>query len=854
MGIKLTINGRQIEAKPGQKVIEAAKEHGIKIPHLCYHGQIGSIGSCRLCLVEVKPGPPKPVPACTTTVAEGMEVWTHTDRVIALRRELVQLLLLNHPLDCPICDAAGACKLQNIVRELGIDEQKYQSTPTRCEADYDSPLIERHPERCIHCGRCVTICERIIGAEGVYFAGRGYDTVVASGGRALDCEFCGSCVAVCPVGALLDKTFKYRARSWELAKHETTCPYCAAGCRIELNVSDNRVRRVTSNHKKSFNRGLLCGRGRFGHGFIGSNERLKAPLVREGGILKPASWEEAIAAAAEGLAGVRQQTGAVSMYALGSPRATTEANYLLQKLVRVNLSTHHVDTQARYGYLPAMSALAQAFGPPRIEGGRLAGLAARLGTFAELSSADCVFVIGADVRSELPSASLAAIAAERKGAPICVANMRPTKLDRFAEISLRYRPGTELPLLAALLKAMLPGANDVPGLPELAAQLEGKSFAELLGHTGCSRADVETLAAVLTGATRPAVVFGADLYNTGQAGAQVRTLTNVRALANLLLLLKPEARLIPLAPKANSYGSLLAGCCPEYLPGFTPLSAAAPFEKRWGGKLGNRAQTFPEMVASGKLRGLYCVGANPLRGWPGTEAISLALEGLDFLVVQDIFMTGTAALADVVLPAASFAAQAGASYVNAEGRVGLLAEAVDEPGLLADWQIVARLSAALGTPMSYASAADVRAELAELVPLLGVPFAEAQELPRDHSGRLTPIDIPEAPEPGLTLLVAGSLFHSGSLTTRSAGTCAVESSGRVWLSAADAAALGLEGQGEVAFRANGHRLVAQAAVNPDLPQGLALAPDHFHDLPIHRLTTEGYLVRVTASRPHGEER
>lgn len=849
MGIKLTINGVQIEAKPGQKILEAAKDHGIRIPHLCYHGQIGSIGSCRICLVEVKPGPPKPVPACTTTVAEGMEVQTHTERVVALRRELVQLMLLNHPLDCPICDAAGECKLQQVVHELGITEQKWQATPTRSEIDYDSPLIERHPERCIHCGRCVTICERIIGAEGIYFAGRGYDTEVAAGGRPLDCEFCGSCVAVCPVGALIDKTFKYRARSWQLEKRETTCPYCAGGCRLELNVADNQVRRVTSNHKKTFNRGLLCGRGRFGHGFVGSGERLKTPLVRKRGELVPASWEEAIGAAASGLQAVREKTGAVSIYALGSPRVSTEAGYLLQKLVRVGLNTHHIDTQARYGYLPAIGALAEAFGPPDVREGKLCGLAARLGRFADIGAADCVLVFGADARPELPSASLAVIAAARAGAQVCVAGLRATKLDRFATQVLRYGPGEELGLLAALLKALLPGApTDAPGLAELGARLEGKQFFELVHKKGSpssdiTQADVEVLAAVLAGASSPVVVFGADLFATGQAQAKAR------ALASLVVLLGPEARIVPLAPKANSLGALMAGCAPEMLPGLLPLSAAQAAERRWGTKLGASRLTFPEAVSGGKLRALYCLGANPLLGWPNTPAIEAALERLEFLVVQDLFLTGTAAKADVVLPAASFAAGSG-TFINAEGRPGRLAAAVEEPQLLADWEIVAALSRALGLKADYASAAEVWAEFAELVPLYGLPFEEAQALPRELGGSLGKLELPEAGAAGaggFTLLVAGSLFHSGTLSTHAPGACAVERAGRVLMSRQDYDRLGLSG--EVLLSAGGERLVAQVSASSQLPPGLIFAPDHFAGLPIHRLTTEGCLARVEAANP-----
>ncbi len=849
MGIKLTINGKQIEAKPGQKIIEAAKEHGFKIPHLCYHGQIGSIGSCRICLVEVKPGPPKPVPACTTTVAEGMEVVTHSERVVALRKELVQLMLMNHPLDCPVCDAAGECKLQKIVHELGIEAQKYHTTPAHTAIDYDSALIERHPERCIQCGRCVTICERIIGAEGIYFAGRGYDTTVSAGGRTLECEFCGSCVGVCPVGALIDKTFKYRARSWELAKCETTCPYCAGGCRLELNVSGNAVRRVTSNHKKTFNRGLLCGRGRFGHGYVGSADRLQAPLVREGGTLRETTWAEALGLAAAGLDKARREHGAQAVYALGSPRVSSEANYLLQRLVRVGLGTNNIDTQARLGYLPTLLALSEIFGPPRVKDGKLSGFTARCGTLAELAASDAVFIIGSDVRPELPSASLATIAAARTGAQVCVANLRGTKLDRFATLSLRYAPGAEVGLLNALAKALLPGTtSQAEGLAALRAQLEGRQFEGLLAGTSASRTDLEVLAATLTGAARPALVFGADLTTTGGAGAKVR------ALANVALLLKDTVRLYPLAPKANSRGALEAGCCPEWLPGYTPLSEAAAFEKRWGVKLSGRPQVgFPQAAAEGGVRALYCVGANPLVGWPNTPACEAALDKLDFLVVQDIFLTETARRADVVLPAASYAAQAGASVTNSEGRRGLLAAAIEEPGLLADWQIVARLSEALEVAAPYKSPAEVRAEMAALSPYLAASFEELQAMPREFGGRLEAV----GPEPPAgegkgeghecVLLVAGSLFHSGTLSTHAAGPLSVQPEGAVLIGPEDAKALGVSD--EVLLEADGERLAAAARVSLDLPRGLVVAPDHFAHLPVHRLTQDSCLARVKVSKP-----
>jgi len=829
LGIKLKINGREIEAKPGQKVLEAAKDHGIKIPHLCYHGQIGSIDSCRVCLVEVKPGPPKPLPACTVTVAEGMEIQTDTPRVLELRREMVQLLLMNHPLDCPVCDRAGECKLQNIVHDLGITEQKYRATPQQVHVDADSPLIERHPERCIHCGRCVTICDRIIGASGIHFANRGFDSEVMAGGQPLSCEFCGSCVAVCPVGALIDKTFKYRARAWDIEKRETACTYCGGGCRIELNVSEGpdgrRVRRVTSNHKKSFNRGFICGRGRFAHSFIGSGDRLKTPLIRQSDSLLEAGWTEALDAAASGLGRVAEEHGPESVWVLASPRLTNEANYLLQKLARKGLGTNNIDSQARTGWVQAMSGLGAVLGFPGVsKEKKLTGLAAWTGTIAELANSDAILVVGSDVRAEMPPYGLSVIAAVRqKGAYLATVNPRGTKMDRFARTRLRYTPGEETALLMALCKALAGmGVKGREGQPE---GIEG--FTESLAGVPTIEG-AEAIARKLAGAERPAVIIGGDLIRTGDVSAKMA------AVGDLLLILGPKARLYPVAEKANSRGLLDMGCCPEWLPGYAPAQGGS--------------KDFLTALKAGEVKGLYACGANPLRGWPGEGEIAKQLANVEFLVAQDIFMTETGEMAHVVLPAASFAETSG-TFTNTEGRQGLVSPALEPDGVLEDWKITAELGKRLDCPMGYKSADDVTAEIASLVPWYGMPFDELQSLPREFSGKLTPVEVTEPSSNDMTLLVAGSMFHSGTLTTRSEGPLAVEPEGRLFVSQVDAIKFGVvEGSRIKVEDGTGESIEAPVSVTGNLPEGLVLASDHFEGLRVHRLTSDTFVARVKLAK------
>ena len=294
--VNLTIDGRALQVEEGITILKAAQANGIRIPFLCYHPAIKAIGSCRICVVEVKPGPPRPSPACTTKVAEGMEVITNSERIQNIRRELVKFMLINHPLECPWCDKGGECELQNLTHELGIAEVDYEAVRKPSNNDFESALIERYNTRCVTCGRCVHVCKEKVGASAINFENRAYFTDLGSGQQPLSCEFCGTCIEVCPVGALINKLFKYSARCWEMTETHTICQFCGGGCDYNVHVKDGQVKRVRRDEENP----LLCVRGRFGFGVIDSPARIKTPLIKKGGKFIEASWEEALDFAAAG--------------------------------------------------------------------------------------------------------------------------------------------------------------------------------------------------------------------------------------------------------------------------------------------------------------------------------------------------------------------------------------------------------------------------------------------------------------------------------------------------------------------------------------------------------------------------
>ncbi|MFZ5453701.1 MAG: molybdopterin-dependent oxidoreductase [Thermodesulfobacteriota bacterium] len=864
--VNLTIDGRAIQAPKGQTILEVADANGIFIPRLCYHPALKPIGACRICVVEVKPGPPRPLPACATPVNEGMEVVTNSERLQQIRSELMKLVLINHALECPICDKGGECELQDLTHALAIDQVDLEAVKLAPNPDYESLFVERHPDRCVTCGRCVHVCRDHVGAMAINFMHRGYFTELGSGQLPLDCEFCGSCIDICPVGALINKLWKYKARAWEVEKTETVCPFCGGGCTYELHTKNDRILRVRN--EKSI---LLCSRGRFGFPVVEAPDRLTTPLIKENGEFREASWDEALDLVAAKFKEIAENAGPNAIYGVGSARATNEANYLFQKFFRQGLGSNQVDNAGRYTYIRALRGLASVFGVPQVSGveassapplpyhsplklgadAQGSGFPFVLGHFADLPKADLVLVLGADVTPEMPPLGWKLLRAlDNENFRLVLANPRRTKFDRYAHVSLRYKPGTERILLAGLLKAFLADnpewtpAISANGLEEFKESLKKIGPKEVSQKTGVDDALIKETAALLAQAQAPAILCGTELL------AQDKGEQNVQALADLFLLIgkpgTPGSAIFPVAEKNNSRGVCEAGVMAERLPGYAHLDEAAA------------GTPLPEMLDKLEAgdpaapQALYLLGGDLLRALPHRSRTEKLLKKMDFIVVQDAFLSDTAKMAQVVLPVAVHAEQEG-TFISSDGTLGVLAQAVPANGVRPDWQIINQLGDKMGYKLGGAHPQQIFRELAAAVPLWAglSPQAGYPLMPGTVSGTFVPFDA-DLSLPGrrpYTLIVGKALNHSGTFTTYAPeGTLKLMAEATLQLNPEDAQTLGLAAGETAKVISSQGEISAPVALAPEMPPGVVFLAEHFAQPPVHLLTINSNLVRVTIQK------
>jgi predicted molibdopterin-dependent oxidoreductase YjgC len=874
--VNLTIDGRAVQAKKGSTILDVARANGIFIPTLCYHQALHPIGSCRICVVEVKPGPPRPLPACATYVNEGMEVTTSTPKLEAIRDELMKLVLINHAVECPICDKGGECELQNLTHALGIKKVDLDAVKLSPRFDYESNFVERHQDRCVTCGRCVRICKERVGAWSWNFVHRGYFTQLSSGELPLNCEFCGSCIDICPVGALINKQWKYRARAWEVEKTDIACPFCGGGCNYSLHTKDGKILRARN--EKTV---LLCGRGRFGWPVVEAPDRLKTPLIKENGKFREASWDEAL----DLVAAKFKEVGPKAIYGVGSPRATNEANYLFQKFFRAGLGTNQMDNPARFNYLRALKGIADVFGHTTVTGvetapgrpaayqspfslsaeAQISGALAVLGKLDDLPKADMVLILGADVTPELPPLGWKLHEAkEKEGFKLVVANNRKTKFDRYATLSLRYKPGTERILVAGLIKAFLSANPDwtpavtASGLDELKEAVKKFTAKEVAAKTGVDEAQIGEAVALLAQAKAPAIIFGTELE------AQDKGYQNALALANLFLLVgkpgTPGSALYPVAEKNNTRGVCEMGVLPRRLPGYLPLNAdnaGSFFEKNPVAEPGPDLEELFDLLEKGEEgapQALYLLGGDLLRSLPHRSRVEKLLKKVPFIVVQDAFLTDTAQLAQVVLPVAVHAEQEG-TFISSTGQLGRLNKAVSNNGVRPDWQIISQLGVKLGFALKYGNPQDIFRELAQKMPLwAGLKPALSAPCPDFKlvlNGAFAPFET-DVSLPGrrpFALLVGKSLQHSGSYTTHHpCGTLSVTPGAKLKINPEDAAGLSLaEGDTAKVISSQGEVSVP-VTLALDLPAGVVFLPEHFAAPAAQTLTLNSNLVRVTIQK------
>lgn len=767
----ITIDGRVVEFAPGSTVMDVALTAGIDIPRLCHHPELRPSGGCRLCMVEIE-GTAKPAPACGLECRDGMTVVTVTDRLSAMRREIIDLFVSEHPLACSTCDADGACDLQRYAAAVGLTESSFETEVTRTLYQDDNPFFVRDHQYCILCGKCVRVCDEVVGVNAIDYAGRGFESHIATPFDCLmvdsSCVFCGSCVQVCPTAALLPKSRLGRGRDPEFTRTRTVCGYCGVGCGIEYALKDGEIVYAAGHADAPVNGEFLCAKGRSGWDFVSSPDRLTRPLVRRdlayelgladepwempdasplasrkadtGGFI-PVSWEVALDLVADRLAGIVTEHGPDAVAGLASGRCTNEENYLFQKFIRAGIGTNNVDHCARLCHASTVTGLGTAFGS-----------GAMTNSIGEIRDADCILITGSNTAESHPVIGYEVVRAVKSGASLVIIDPRRIPLVDHATLWLQARPGTDMNVFLAMMHIILrEGWADDDFIRERTEGFEDLATAV--------RDHPPEVAALASGVSADLIEQAARLYargeratGTGKGDSRERGRSSilyamgitqrsngtdlVRSLADLAMLCghvgKPSTGVNPLRGQSNVQGACDLGALPNVLPGYQPVKDG---EKRtevaevWGvaelpGEPGLTVVEMMHAAAAGEIRAMYVMGENPMLSDPDLSHVEQALRSLDFLVVQDIFPSETALLAHVILPAASSLEKDG-TFTNTERRVQMLAPVVDSPGeALPDWEITGRLAAGVAKRLgrdgpvrwTFDSTAEIMAELAEVTP------------------------------------------------------------------------------------------------------------------------------------------
>jgi formate dehydrogenase major subunit len=737
--VTVTIDGIACEVPAGTSVMRAAREAQIDLPKLCATETLKSFGSCRLCLVEIDGH--KGLPAsCTTPVADGMVVRTQTARLARVRRNVMELYISDHPLDCLTCAANGDCELQDMAGAVGLREVRYGTAGANhltMEKDESNPYFTFDPSKCIVCSRCVRACDEIQGTFALSITDRGFASKVSASMNepflASECVSCGACVQACPTATLTEKTVIEAGQPDRVVS--TTCAYCGVGCSFHAEMKGNDVVRMTPDLSGGANEGHSCVKGRFAWGYATHRDRVVHPMIRER-ITDPwqeVSWDAAIAHTAARFRAIQERHGRGAIGGISSSRCTNEEVYVVQKMVRAAFHNNNIDTCARVCHSPTGYGLKQTF-----------GTSAGTQDFRSVESADVIVVIGANPTDAHPVFAARMKRRLRQGAKLIVIDPRRIDLVRTPHIEAAFhlplRPGTNVAVINAMAHVIV--TEGLANERFVAERCDERSYAQwrdfiaraeqspeaMEGVTGVAAAQLRAAARLYATGRNSAIYYGLGVTEHSQGSTMVMGIANLAMVAGHLG--RDGTGVNPLRGQNNVQGSCDMGSFPHELPGYRHISDGATrsaFENAWHVSLdAEPGMRIPNMLAAataGQFHGLFVQGEDIAQSDPDTTHVTNALKAMELVVVQDLFLNETAKFAHVFFPGTAFLEKDG-TFTNAERRINRVRPAMPPKSGLSEWESVCRLATAMGYPMSYANAAEIMDEIAALTPTFaGVSFA-----------------------------------------------------------------------------------------------------------------------------------
>ncbi|QPB59658.1 formate dehydrogenase subunit alpha [Enterococcus faecalis] len=872
--VTLSIDNQEVTVPKGTTILEAAKGLGVEIPTLCHLKELAPDGSCRMCVVEVEGGRRGGLTtACTAHCQEDMVVATHSEKVADSRRFILDLLLSNHKLECFSCGKNGDCQLQQYALDYGIDATSFtEGKRMPChQEDTSNPFFSYDPEKCIMCRRCARVCQLRQGRDVLSIANRGFETkMMPSYGQAFDqsiCESCGNCVSSCPTGALTAKDTK-EYRKWETQKIPTTCPHCGTGCQMNLLVKNNRLVGVEPIDGPA-NKNLLCVKGKFAsYKFVGSGDRLTEPLIKRNGIFEPASWEEALTLVSSKFNEIKAENGPDALAGFSCSRATNEDNYVFQKMVRAAFGTNNVDNCARVCHSASVHGLAQTLGS-----------GAMTNPIADITEdVDMILLVGSNPEEAHPVIGAQIRQAIQRGTQVVVVDPRKINLVKDSALHLQVQAGTNVAFANGMMHVILKeGLADrhfieerTEGFLDLEKMMADYTPEKVAEICHIHPEDLIQAARMYAKAEKAPIIYclGVTEHSTGTEG--------VMSMSNLAMLVgkvgKPGCGVNPLRGQNNVQGACDMGCMPYDFPGYQKVNnpeVIDKFEKAWHVPLNrNTGLTSTKVLpaaTAGNVKGLYIFGEDPIVTDPDTGHVRQALESLDFLVVQELFMTETAAYADVVLPGISYAEKDG-TFTNTERRVQRVRKAVEPRGQAReDYEIFCEVMTRMGYPCAYESAKEIMKEISAVTPSFGginyerlekeslqwpcrsltdpgtpimhvgsfargkglfkaIPYKQAQELPDEEYPYL--------------MSTGRMLYHynTRAMTGRTEGINQIANHSYIEINAVDAQALGIQEGDKVEVHSRRGKIETYAAVgNRVFPQEVFMT-FHFPDGNVNEIT------------------